>query len=183
MKLLEAIAARRNYFFVALGVFLLDQASKIAADHLLRARGAISIIPAFFNLWYSRNRGGLFGYFASWGDPWRTILLALLPLLAMAAIAYFLATTSEPDRFMLTGLALILGGAAGNLADRAIRGEVVDFLDAYISSPRLAQWCMERFGTAHWPTFNFADSAIVVGGVLLVVDLFRSGVRPRETAA
>jgi signal peptidase II len=171
MTLLAAIGRRRGYFGLAAAVFVLDQASKIAADQLLRGLGPVTVIPGFFNLWYSRNRGGLFGYFAGWPDPWRTVLLTVFPLLAVGAIVVFLAKTEEPDRRTMAGLAAILGGATGNLIDRALRGEVVDFLDAYVSHRGTAQWLVDRFGTAHWPTFNLADSAIVVGAGLLLLDL------------
>ena len=171
MTLLEAIGMRRGYFGMAAAVLLLDQASKIAADQFLRGLGPVAVIPGFFNLWYSRNRGGLFGYFAGWPDPWRTVLLTVFPLLAVGAIVVFLAKTEEPDRRTMAGLASILGGAAGNLIDRGLRGEVVDFLDAYVSHKGIAQWLVDRFGTAHWPTFNLADSAIVVGAGLLLLDL------------
>jgi signal peptidase II len=173
MTFLTDVSRRRGYFALALAVLVADQASKIAADALLRGRAPVRVIPGFFSLWYSRNRGGLFGYFATWNDPWRTVLLTVFPLLAIAAIALFLAKTDETDRRTLSGLSAILGGAVGNLIDRAVRGEVVDFLDAYVSHSGAAQWLTDRFGTAHWPTFNLADSAIVVGAGLLLLDLFR----------
>jgi len=88
-------------------------------------------------------------------------------------LAWYLAKTDEPDRSTKVGLALILGGAVGNLVDRVTRGEVVDFLDVYASHPGLASWLESRFGTAHWPTFNVADSAIVVGASLLILDVLR----------
>ena len=69
----------------------------------------------------------------------------------------------------MVGLSLILGGAVGNLIDRLIRQSVVDFLDVYAASPRLAEWLIDKFGTAHWPTFNIADSAIVTGAGLLLL--------------
>ncbi len=171
MTLLAAIRNRRAYFGLSAAVLVLDQLSKIAADQWLRGRGPVTVIPGCFSLWYSRNRGGLFGYFSGWPDPWRTVLLTVFPLLAVAAIVVFLAKTDEPDRRTMAGLAAILGGATGNLIDRAVRGEVVDFLDAYVSHEGIAQWLVDRFGTAHWPTFNFADSAIVVGAGLLLLDL------------
>jgi signal peptidase II len=131
------------------------------------------VISGFFNLAYSRNRGGLFGYFSTLDDPWRFLLLLLFPIVAIVLIAVFLAKTDEPDRSTLFGLALILGGATGNLVDRVARGEVVDFLDVYASWQPLESWFLNIFGTAHWPTFNIADSAIVVGACLLVLDILR----------
>lgn len=173
MSLAGAFAARRGYFAAAAVVVVLDQAAKLLADAFVRGRGAIEVIPGFLNLWYSRNRGGLFGSFAALDDPWRALLLTGFPILAIGAIALFLAKTDEPDRSTLFGLALILGGATGNLVDRVLRGSVVDFLDVYASHPKLAAWLMGRFGTVHWPTFNLADSAIVVGACLLVLDVVR----------
>jgi signal peptidase II len=167
------MSARKGYFFVSLAILVIDQITKIAADALLRTRGPVEVIPGFFNLWYSRNRGGLFGYFQNLPDPWRPLLLTLLPVFVVAAIAWFLATTRDSSRFTLGGLALILGGAVGNLVDRVLRGEVIDFLDVYASSPSIEERLVARFGTAHWPTFNVADSAIVVGACLLVLDVLR----------
>lgn len=173
MTLRESFAARRGYFLAAAIVVVADQASKVAADLWLRGHGQVALIPGLFNLWYSRNRGGLFGYFAGLQDPLRIALLTGLPLAAIVIIAVFLAKTDEPDRSTLFGLALILGGAAGNLIDRVARGEVVDFLDVYASPPRMAEWFIARFGQNHWPTFNLADSAIVVGSCLLILDVLR----------
>ena len=168
-----SFAARRGYFVIALSVLVLDQATKITAHRWLANRGPVEIIPSFLNLSYSRNAGGLFGYFRDLPDPWRSLLLMLLPLAAVAMITWFLARGEGDDRRSLWGLALILGGAVGNLIDRIFRGEVVDFLDVYAASPGLADWLIERFGTAHWPTFNLADSAIVTGAGLLLLTIVR----------
>lgn len=172
------MSARKKYFVLSIAVLALDQITKIAVDAALKTRGPVEVVPGFFNLWYSRNRGGLFGYFQNLPDPWRGLLLTLVPVLVVAAIAWFLATTRDSSRFTLLGLALILGGAVGNLVDRVLRGEVIDFLDVYASSPSLQDRLVERFGTAHWPTFNVADSAIVVGACLLVLDVLRPAGRP-----
>lgn len=165
--------SRTPYFAASAGVLLADQASKVAADLWLAGRGAVVAIPGVLNLHYSRNRGGLFGSFSDLDDPWRTLLLSLLPAVAVVAIAAFLARTEESGRGPLAGLALILGGAAGNLLDRLLRGAVVDFFDAYASWEPAARWLEDRFGTAHWPTFNVADSCIVIGAGLLLLDAFR----------
>jgi signal peptidase II len=183
MTLLQPVAARRGYFITALVVIVIDQVTKVLADRMLRGRDPVPVIPEFFSLWYSRNPGGLFGYFRDWGDPWRTLTLTLVPLVAIVLIALFLARTDEPDRSTLSGLALILGGAVGNLIDRILRGEVVDFLDVYASHellPGLAGWLSARFGTVHWPTFNVADSAIVIGVGLLMLDILRPQRSPTE---
>ena len=173
MTLREAFLARRGYFLVSASVIAVDQLTKLAADVWLRPAVRVAIIPGFLNLWYSRNRGGLFGLFHDLHDPFRVLLLTGLPLVAILAIAVFLAKTDEPDRSTLFGLALVLGGAIGNLIDRTARGEVVDFLDVYASHSGIAAWCVEKFGQSHWPTFNVADSAIVAGSALLVLDVLR----------
>jgi signal peptidase II len=177
------LAARRGYFLIALAIVLADQATKILAHGLLAGRGPAVIVPGLFNLSYSRNPGGLFGYFGDLGDPWRSMLLTLLPVGAIVLIAVFLIKGREADRGTLGGMALILGGAVGNLIDRLFRGEVVDFLDVYASWPPLAEWLIERFGTAHWPTFNIADSAIVCGAGLLLINVFRARPSPAPDRA
>jgi signal peptidase II len=165
--------ARRGYFALSITMLVLDQATKILAHRYLSDRRAVEIVPDFFNLWYSRNPGGLFGSFRSWDGPLRFVLLTVLPMVAIVFIAIFLARTRAADRPTLFGLALILGGAAGNLIDRLVRGEVIDFLDVYVAAPKLADWLVRQFGTAHWPTFNVADSSIVVGAGLLLVSIVR----------
>jgi signal peptidase II len=173
MSRLVMAVERRGYFLLALVVLALDQVTKALAHRHLRGAGVVELIPNCFNLWYSRNQGGLFGYFSDWPDPWRTLLLTLLPLVAIVLIAIFLAGARETDRPTLFGLASILGGATGNLVDRVVRGEVIDFLDAYAPPSALANWLVARFGTAHWPTFNVADSAIVCGAGLLLLSMLR----------
>ncbi len=167
-------ARRRGYFALAAAVLLLDQATKVLAHGYLRGAGAVEVVPGFFSLSYSRNPGGLFGYFRNLDDPWRTLLLTLLPTVAIALIVRFLMRGPDDERSTLCGLGLILGGAVGNLVDRLLRGEVVDFLDVYASWPWLADPLRAWFGTAHWPTFNVADSAIVVGAGLLLLNLLHS---------
>lgn len=180
MSLRAAFFARRWYYVAAIAVVAIDQIAKLLADAYLRGSVPVVIVPGFFNLMYSRNRGGLFGYFAGLDEPWRLGLLTVFPIAAIVIIALFLAKTDEPDRSTLFGLSLILGGAVGNLIDRVVRGEVIDFFDAYASHPRVTSWLIDRFGTAHWPTFNVADSAIVVGAFLLLLDIVRPERRPAE---
>jgi len=173
MNVASGWRARRGFFVLSVAVLVLDQVTKVLAHHYLSDRRAVEIVPDFFNLWYSRNPGGLFGSFRSWDGPLRFVLLTLLPMVAIVFIAAFLARTRAVDRPTLFGLALILGGATGNLIDRLVRGEVIDFLDVYVAWPKLADWLVQQFGTAHWPTFNVADSSIVVGAGLLLVSIVR----------
>lgn len=169
------------YLGLTLSVFLVDQVTKILAHAHLRDASPVVIVPGFLNLSYSRNPGGLFGYFGDLPDPWRAVLLTVLPVIAIVLIGIFLLRSDGTLLLTRLGLASILGGAMGNLLDRVVRGEVVDFLDVYASSPGLADWLVRTFGTAHWPTFNIADSCIVVGAGLLILDTFRP--QAREGAA
>ncbi|MCP3982275.1 MAG: signal peptidase II [bacterium] len=173
MSLRRSLVERRAYLIVGAVVLLLDQLSKLVVHAQLSGRGPVTVIPSFFNLDYSRNPGALFGTLRDLPDPWRMILLTLLPLVAVVLIAVFLLRGTDLDRGTLCGLGLILGGATGNLIDRIFRGEVIDFLDVYVTASGFARWLEARFGTAHWPTFNVADSAIVVGAGLLALGVFR----------
>ena len=162
------VQGRIRYLVVAAVVVLLDQLSKIWAHATLRGAAPLDIAEGWFRLIYSRNDGGLFGSFGDWPTYIRFPLLVILPIVAVGAITWLILRSVDEDRRTLAGLCLILGGAIGNLIDRVIRGEVVDFIDVYVSAPNAAGWLIERFGTAHWPTFNIADSAIVAGAILLI---------------
>ncbi len=153
-------ARRWPYLALALAVILLDQASKVLMTRLLAPRGSVEIIPGLFSLTYVRNTGAVFGLFRDLADPWRGLLLTLIPLLAVGVILALAWRTPAGRRRPLMALALVLGGAVGNLVDRLRLGYVVDFLDAYL-------------GTAHWPAFNLADSAICIGVCLLLLDMAR----------
>ena len=102
-----------------------------------------------------------FGLFNDSTSEWRTILLVVAAVAALVVVSVMLWKARRQDRLSLCGLALILGGAAGNVFDRVMWGRVTDFLDFYIRDH-------------HWHTFNIADSAIVIGSGLLMLDLFRS---------
>jgi len=133
-------------------VFCLDQASKIFAHTQLIRQKPQVIIEGFFNLAYVTNKGGAFGLFHG-GPEWvRIVLFLLVPLFCFVLIFIMLREAYRPLHVLALGF--ILGGALGNYVDRLRLGYVVDFLDFYVKD-----W--------HWPTFNFADSFIVVGVVLL----------------
>ena len=140
---------------VAAVVFILDVASKQIVRALVSAESPVRILP-FFRLVLVENPGAAFGLFADSGAPAR-ILLTVVSVGVSGGIAVYLWFARPPLREAL-GCALVLGGAAGNLCDRILRGKVTDFLDFHIQ-----QW--------HYPAFNVADSAIVVGAILLVADL------------
>ena len=102
-----------------------------------------------------------FGILNDSTSDWPTTLLTVLSAAAVVFVAAMLWNGQRLDRYSFWGLTLIMGGAAGNVFDRAVFGRVTDFLDFYI-------------GEHHWHTFNLADSAIVIGSGLLLLDLLRA---------
>lgn len=150
------MTAKYKYFvIIAAVVILLDQATKALVLQYLQLYDAISVVPGFFNLTHIRNPGGAFGVLAGGGSTLRNVLFLGAGSVALGMIIFFLRATPDKDRLMRFTLALIFGGAIGNIIDRLRFGEVVDFLDFYI-------------GGLHWPAFNVADSAITVGIGLFV---------------
>lgn len=140
---------------MALGWFVLDQATKWwILEGVVSSHGTIHITP-FFNLVLGWNRGISFGMLGGHDlPPW---ILALFSGSIAAGLIIWLLRTR--DRLVATGLALIIGGALGNALDRLRHGAVADFLDLH-----LADW--------HWPAFNMADVGVVCGAALLIADSF-----------
>ena len=149
-----------RFYLIALGVIALDQASKQVIIRGLRLGQGIPVIPGFFDIVRSQNRGVAFGLLNDSASRWRTTLLIIASLVAVVVVSVMLWNARKLDRLSRWGLALILGGAAGNVFDRIVWGRVTDFLLFYIRDYQ-------------WPTFNMADSAIVVGSGLLMLDLLR----------
>jgi len=138
----------------ALGVVVLDQATKMAVVKNIQPYGVVEVIPGFFNLVHVRNRGIAFGLLGQGQGELLSYLLVGATLLAVALMVWWLARAGEDQRFFTLSLSVMLGGAIGNLADRIRLGEVIDFLDFYV-------------GSYHWPAFNVADSAITIGTLSL----------------
>src|SRR5579871_3447637 len=150
--------ARTLHFLLALIVILIDRWTKrLVAAHIAMYRH-IQIIPGFFRLTHTENTGAAFSLFADSPSHWRTALLIGFSVVAMVVVLALL--WKQTRALTITGIALslILGGAVGNLWDRVARGRVVDFLLVYVKQYQ-------------WPVFNLADSAIVVGACLLVIEI------------
>jgi len=145
---------------VAVVVILLDQITKITITRML-AYGESLRVTSFFNLVLAHNRGAAFSFLAA-ETGWQRYLFTAIAVGAVIFIIYLLKKHAG-QRLFCWALALILGGALGNLIDRVMYGYVVDFLDFYVPHSRLP----------HWPAFNLADSAIVLGAALFVVDELR----------
>ena len=144
------------WFAGAAAIVLADRLTKLWVLEAF-APGERLLVTGFFNLVLVFNKGAAFSLFAS-APGWQTPLLATFALVA-AAIVSVLIVRNAQRRLMCVGLALILGGALGNLIDRLRFGSVVDFLDFHALG-----W--------HWPAFNVADSGISVGAVLLILEGF-----------
>jgi signal peptidase II len=157
-------ARRIVAFLVALGVFGLDRWTKWMVETQFGSNDTYAtktVIPGFFNIVRSQNPGVAFGIFAETSSRSRTPLLIGLSIVAVALLAGMLWRIDRLDTPSATGLALIFGGAMGNVFDRVRTGSVTDFLDFYA-------------GTYHWYTFNLADASICTGAGLLILSMFLS---------
>ncbi|MGA2233902.1 MAG: signal peptidase II [Terriglobales bacterium] len=149
---------RKYHFLIALFVVVLDRATKWTIEHRLSLHDSIPIIPGFFRIIHAENPGAAFGIFADSPSQWKVGLLISFSIVALLIVSALLWKNSHRMTSTGIGLALILGGAVGNLWDRLVSRHVVDFLLFYV-------------GPHQWPAFNVADSAIVVGAALLVFEI------------
>lgn len=148
---------------VAIGIVLADQLTKITIEQRFEL-GDVAPVTEFFNLVLAYNKGAAFSFLAT-ASGWQQAFLITVALAVSAFILYLLARHGHQRLFALA-LAMILGGAVGNTIDRIAYGHVIDFLDFHA-------------GGWQWPAFNLADSAIVGGAVLLIVDELRRVRRAR----
>ena len=142
-------------------ILFLDQASKWIVDSTIPLNHSIPVIEGLFSLTYIRNTGAAFGILAGSSALFRLPFLILFSLIAIVFIAVMLRRLPGSEKGLVVALTFILGGAVGNLIDRALYGEVIDFLDFYWSQ-------------YHWPAFNFADSFITLGVLGTLYGLIRA---------
>jgi len=146
------------FFLGAAVIIVLDQITKSAITARFTLHESYPVMDGLFNLVYVMNPGAAFGFMADASETFRYVFFTGVTVAAVLLIVYYL-IKSNPRNLMLVGsLTLIFGGAVGNLIDRLRFGAVVDFLDVYI-------------GSAHWPAFNVADSAITVGAILMIWEM------------
>lgn len=155
----------KRWIAIAALIIVADQITKaVITRHFMF--GESLTVTSFFNLVLAYNSGAAFSFLADAGG-WQRWFFAAVALIASLVIVYFLRKHSDEPRFCLA-LALILGGALGNLIDRILLSHVVDFLDFHAAA-------------YHWPAFNVADSAITIGALILIWESFRSkSTRPAE---
>jgi len=156
------MSARTSALLVAAAVAALDRATKIWVERSVSMWETIVVIPGFFQIIHTRNRGIVFGLFSEAEGMLRTLVVLVATAVALLVLVAWLWRLPEDApggrNYTRFALALILGGAAGNLYDRLFQGAVTDFLDFHLAG-------------YHWPAFNLADSAITVGAGLLLAEL------------
>jgi signal peptidase II len=161
---------RIYYFLIAVVVLLLDRYTKWLVAKQITLHDSITVIKRVFYITHVENRGAAFGLFNDSPAPWKIALLVVFSIVALVIVSALLWRSSRTITTSAIGLALILGGAMGNLWDRLLSGRVVDFLLVYI-------------GSYQWPAFNVADSAIVVGAGLLVFEILFTKAPAAEKSA
>jgi len=153
-------AGRYSLIFLSLGVMATDQVSKFVVEKFTSIGSLRILIPGLLNLVHTSNPGVAFGLLANSQSPWLASVLIAFSVAVIALLVWLLATGRAGGWLGECGLALILGGALGNVLDRVLRRSVTDFIDFHV-------------GSFHWYTFNLADSAIVIGAGLVILELLR----------
>ncbi|MES9904437.1 MAG: signal peptidase II [Sedimenticola sp.] len=148
-----------RWLTLSLAVIALDQVSKQLAEATMLVYETVPVMP-LFNLTLAYNEGAAFSFLSDQGGWQRWFFVVLATLVTLVLVGWLARLRDE--RMLAFSLAMVIGGAVGNLIDRLLFGHVIDFLDFY-------------YGTWHWPAFNIADSAIFVGVVLLLLDSFFEG--------
>ena len=148
-----------RYLWLSVFVILLDQGVKLWLSHIWRVGQGMVVIPGILNFRLVHNTGAAFSFLAGAGGWQRWLLIAIAAIVAVVLVA-ILRRLKPGARWTAIALALILGGALGNLIDRIRLGYVVDFIGVH-------------WGSLYWPYFNIADSAISIGAVMLIIDAFR----------
>jgi signal peptidase II len=146
------------------GIIVLDQATKSIVRATLPLYAKKSIIPNLLDFTHVQNTGAAFGVLNAADFPFKSIVMIVVAALALVAISLYARQLGHEERLSRYGLAFILGGALGNLIDRAISGYVVDFVDVY-------------WGSAHFWAFNVADAAITAGAILVLLEMIGIGRR------
>ena len=157
------ITSRLRWLSLTLLVVFLDRASKAWIESRPTSFFPHEVIPNYFSLILSHNPGIAFSFFSDSSGMGTRIFLIVGSLLVIVFIAWLLVAGQDATRLNAAGLALLLGGAAGNLTDRIVHGAVTDFLQVWLRFLHFAIF-------NPWPTFNLADTAVTFGAILLIAD-------------
>jgi signal peptidase II len=153
---------RRLEIWLPLVVVAFDQMTKAIVRATLPLHESVAVLPGLLNFTHVRNTGAAFGFLNSADFPYKGAIIAIVASAGLVAVALYSATLAHQQLAARIGLALIIGGAAGNLIDRVLVGSVVDFVDVY-------------WRTYHFWAFNVADSAITVGVAMMILDMIGAG--------
>jgi signal peptidase II len=151
--------SRLRWLFLTLFIVVADRLTKALIESRTTEGWHHELIGNFIYLVHSKNPGIAFSMFANSSSPWLKTVLIVVSLLFIIILAWLLVTSTSSTWRTLAGLALLIGGAAGNLTDRIVHGAVTDFFEVW-------------FGTYRYPAFNVADSAITIGAILVLLDVF-----------
>ncbi|HKW77428.1 MAG TPA: signal peptidase II [Terriglobales bacterium] len=157
--LIDLLKMRKYHVLIAALVVLLDRLTKWIIAQKVPLHDSITVVPGVFQLTHVQNQGAAFGLFSDSPSEWKVAMLILFSVAALAVVSALLWKNGNAMNATAIALSLVFGGALGNLWDRVASGRVIDFLDFYV-------------GSHHWPAFNIADSAIVVGALLLLSEIF-----------
>src|SRR6201995_2824761 len=161
------MSMRKYHILIASLILLCDRMTKLLVLQKLTLQDVVDVIPGIFRLTHVQNQGAAFGLFAESPAEWRVAMLVMFSLAALAVVSALLWKNGNAMNATAISLSMVFGGALGNLWDRVMSGRVIDFLDFYV-------------GSHHWPAFNIADSAIVIGALLLLSEIFMA---PQEEKA
>ncbi|HEV3215857.1 MAG TPA: signal peptidase II [Vicinamibacterales bacterium] len=160
------IHARAPELSIAAVIVVADQLTKGLVRAKLAEYDSVKVIPGLLDITRAHNTGAAFGILNGVEFPYKAAVMVFVALVALAAVGLYALTLPDAQRVARVGLAMILGGALGNLIDRALTGHVVDFVDVY-------------WRTYHFWAFNVADSAITAGVVLMLLDVLGVGRAPK----
>jgi len=155
-----------KYLWLTAVIIVLDLATKAVVSEHFSLYETQAIIPGWFNLTLAHNAGAAFSFLAD-ESGWQRWFFAIIALVISIVLLFWIKGLQSHERWMAIALALVLGGALGNLWDRLTLGYVVDFLDFY-------------YKTSHWPAFNIADMAISIGAVMLIIDALLHKQEPKS---
>ena len=159
---------RRLEIWLPIVVVALDQLTKAIVRSTLPLYASKPILPGFLDFTHVRNTGAAFGILNAVDFPFKTVVIAVIATAALIGVGLYAASLAHHQLVARLGLALIIGGAAGNLLDRVIAGSVVDFVDVY-------------WRTYHFWAFNVADSAITIGVAIMILDMLDVGTHVSKT--
>ncbi|HXD74387.1 MAG TPA: signal peptidase II [Vicinamibacterales bacterium] len=163
------MSERRIEIVLPIAVVVADQLSKALVRAKLPLYASRTVIPGLMDFTHVPNSGIAYGLLQNVDFPFKTVLIAMIAAAAMIGVGAYAASLARHQRIARIGLALIIGGAAGNLIDRVVAGSVVDFVDVY-------------WRTWHFWVFNVADSAITVGVTVMILDMLGLGAHVSKAA-